>query len=101
MFGVNSGWANKCGQELFTVGWVGCGDTPVKPSQPSVTTPVQGGGVSGSTAKKVSQRPILQLYQPIDPETHKKLTELEIQRINEDNELLALMPLLLKSGIIR
>ena len=23
---INAGWANNCGKELFTIGWVPCGD---------------------------------------------------------------------------
>ena len=32
--GVNSGWANNCGVELFTVGWVQCPVTKVKGGSP-------------------------------------------------------------------
>lgn len=28
--GINSGWANNCGTELFTLGWVQCGTTTVE-----------------------------------------------------------------------
>lgn len=26
---IGNGWANNCGAELFTLGWVQCVDTPV------------------------------------------------------------------------
>ena len=33
---VNSGWANNCGKELFTLGWIPC-DIVEPPDTPDVT----------------------------------------------------------------
>ncbi len=40
--GVNTGWTNSCGQELFTLGWIGCGGAEQPQVQKKKTRPYGG-----------------------------------------------------------
>lgn len=81
---VNSGWANNCGKELFTLGWVQCA-TPQKITKPEIPINV----VSG--VDKV----VLQLNQPLQEKYRKTIIE------NEDEAAIALVMLMVESGLIQ
>lgn len=89
---------------LATLGLLGgiCAGTAVEPLKEPIS--VSDGGASPSTpktqkqAKIVQQRPILQLLQPLEQEIQED--PLQQQILQEDHELLSIIPVLVKSGLI-
>lgn len=76
MPGVNAGWANNCGIQLFTVGWVEC-PTPDVP-------PVGGGRSSGPSVGPgdfFNQAPSIKKKEPLYLQ----------QAIQEDEELMIII----------
>jgi hypothetical protein len=86
-----SGWANNCGVELFTYGWVRC-DVPIPRSIP-IPPSISGDDRVRRTPQKAKQTP--QLLPPLQVDNIKAIIE------EEDEELLTIVSLLVSSGIIQ
>ena len=85
---IRSGWANSCGIELFTHGWVQCPSATVPP-----TVPGGGGRGSGRTS---GIRPLGYTGQREDA-----LAETRRKRIlREDDDIVAIIGAMLTRGLM-
>ena len=84
---INAGFANNCGIELFTIGWVQCpGADPLPPYDPG--PPSQGGG-------RRSERPSYR------DGPHDALEQTRRKRIlQEDDDIVALITAMLGQGLM-
>ena len=84
---INAGWANNCGQELFTIGWVPCDVAP------PVVVPPQGdiGGGGGRRNERPSYRPD---YRDALEQTRRK------RILQEDDDIVALITAMLTEGMM-
>ncbi len=86
-----SGWANSCGIELFTHGWVTCEVTVVIPVlSPGVASP---GAASGNGLRTQAKYDKIYKDETLDIQ-HRKIL------IQEDEELIVMTILLIREGII-
>ena len=84
-----SGWANNCGTELFTIGWVPC-ETPTVP----VTNPTDVGRGSGPTDGIRRLPGYNKHHQDNILETRRK------RILQEDEDIIALIMAMLTRGIM-
>jgi len=94
---INAGWANNCGKELFTIGWVPCAV-----EQP-VTPPTGGGGRGSGPTNGV------QPEHPYRPRSHTRYDKGNIDALEEtrrarilaeDDDIVALIAAMLSRDML-